>query len=198
MAAEGINRIKPGAPDLAPVTADYFWRERGGWREHVRRSDGFVVNRERLNREAVQMKAEAEERAAGLVGQRSKSFEIISLAGQHAVTQAVMVRVRCLKCAAELGPFPAYEVTSGRKKGHRGCAKAAPATPGTRRKGKPGKRRKAASENSNGHKPPAVLAVPSTTDAVLKAFGGIITALRPIDAADRPKVIRAALEMLGD
>lgn len=126
MAADGINRIEPEAPDLRPILADYFWRtnEKTGYREHVRRSDGLVVHRERLEpkpQEAT-MRGKNRERAEALVGQRFAGiWEITALAGQHPRNTANMVMARCLRCSAEAGPYMAYEITSGRKKGHSGC-----------------------------------------------------------------------------
>ena len=41
---------KAGPPDLSPLVTDYYWRVNieTGYREHVRRRDGFVVNRVRI------------------------------------------------------------------------------------------------------------------------------------------------------
>ena len=58
---------KAGPPDLSGLVTDYFWRvnRERGYREHVRRSDGRVVTRERLRAaEALKTKSQATEENA--------------------------------------------------------------------------------------------------------------------------------------
>ncbi len=162
------NRMEPAAPDVAPLLADYFWRtnQATGFREHVRRSDGLVVHRERLSnrtsQEAGRMREATKERVKMLIGERSGTLEIIALAGQHPTSQAVMVTVRC-DCGVELGPFLAYDITGHRKKSHLNCPLKESKSKGKRRrlrlgngmtKGRKGKPKPAPGvENVNGSVP---------------------------------------------
>lgn len=127
-----MSKQMPAGADVSDATVEYFWRtdRARGVREYVRKSDGRVVDSQRLPREAgakeltvAKQKKHQEGDKHELSGQKFNSLEVIGYSGKQNKIGSWLVLCKC-ECGSEVEETP-YNVKTGRRRHWGGAAHAA-------------------------------------------------------------------------